>query len=69
MIEAVRNVTIAPHAGLSIGAFEMLDRSLTPVTGYRFGQRRMTPCMPTFAAEDCDQPQEAFHFLAPDVGG
>ncbi len=65
VIEAVRNVTIAPHAGLSIGAFEIFDRFFDAGHCYRFGPAAHDTVHAMFAAEDSDQPREAFHFLCP----
>jgi beta-mannosidase len=65
VIEAVRNVTIAQHAELSIGAFEMFDRFFDAGHCYRFGPAAHDTVHATFAVEDSDQPREAFHFLCP----
>ncbi|MDB5501644.1 MAG: manB [Tardiphaga sp.] len=65
VIEAERNVTIAPHAALSIGAFEILDRFFDAGHCYRFGPAAHDTVHATFAAEDSDRPREAFHFLCP----
>jgi beta-mannosidase len=65
VIEAERNVTIAPHAGLSIGAFALFDRFFDAGHCYRFGPAAHDTVHGTFATEDSDRPQEAFHFLRP----
>lgn len=65
VIEATRAITIAPHAGLSIGAFEIFDRFFDAGHCYRFGAASHDTVHATFAAADSDQRPEAFHFLAP----
>jgi beta-mannosidase len=65
VIEAVRDVSVAPHGGLSIGAFEMFDRFFDAGHCYRFGPAAHDTVHATFAADDSDQPHEAFHFLCP----
>lgn len=65
VIEAARDVTVAPQAGLSVGAFALFDRFFDAGHCYRFGPAAHDTVHATFAAEDSDQPQEAFHFLGP----
>ncbi|MDB5533580.1 MAG: manB [Hyphomicrobiales bacterium] len=63
VIEAERDVTVAPHAGLSIGAFELFDRFFDAGHCYRFGPAAHDTVHATFTIEESDQPLEAFHFL------
>ena len=65
VIEAMREVTVAPHAGLSIGAFALFDRFFDAGHCYRFGPAPHDTVHAMFAAGDSDRPQEAFHFLGP----
>jgi beta-mannosidase len=65
VIEAERYVTVAPHSGLSIGAFALFDRFFDAGHCYRFGPAAHNTVRATFTAEVSDQPQEAFHFLGP----
>jgi beta-mannosidase len=65
VIEAERNLTVAPHAGLSIAAFALFDRFFDAGHCYRFGPAAHDTIHATFAAENFDQPREAFHFLGP----
>jgi beta-mannosidase len=65
VIEAERDVTVAPHAGLTIGAFALFERFYDAGHCYRFGPAAHDTVHATFAAENSDRPQEAFHFLGP----
>ncbi len=65
MIEASRDVTIAPHSGLSIGSFDLFDRFFDAGHCYRFGPAPHDTVHASFIAETADQRQEAFHFLSP----
>ncbi|UZE47083.1 glycoside hydrolase family 2 protein [Rhodopseudomonas sp. P2A-2r] len=65
VIEAERHVTVAPHSGLSIGAFALFDRFFDAGHCYRFGPAAHDTVHATFAAENSDRPHEAFHFLGP----
>lgn len=64
VIEASRDVTVAPHAGLSISAFDLLDRFFDAGHCYRFGPAPHDTVHATFITEDAGQSREAFHFLA-----
>jgi beta-mannosidase len=65
VIEAARDITVAPQAGLSIGAFALFDRFFDAGHCYRFGPAAHDTVHATFATAESDQPQEAFHFLCP----
>jgi beta-mannosidase len=65
VIEATRDVTVAPHAGLSIGAFALFDRFFDAGHCYRFGPAAHDTVHAAFTADSSDLPQEAFHFLGP----
>jgi beta-mannosidase len=65
VIEAQRDITIAPHAGLSIGAFALFDRFFDAGHCYRFGPAAHDTVHAAFVADDYDQALEAFHFLDP----
>lgn len=65
VIEASRDVTIAPHSGLSIGSFDLLDRFFDAGHCYRFGPAPHDTIHASFIAEGADQPLNAFHFLSP----
>jgi beta-mannosidase len=65
VIETSREVTIAAHGGLSIGAFALFDRFFDAGHCYRFGPAAHDTVHATFAAEPDGQPLEAFHFLNP----
>jgi beta-mannosidase len=65
VIDAAREVTVAPHAGLSIGAFALFDRFFDAGHCYRFGPAPHDTVHASFVPDGCDQRQDAFHFLAP----
>ncbi len=65
VIEATRDVTLAPHAGLSLGSFEMFDRFFDAGHCYRFGPPSHDTVHAAFVTADADQKSEAFHFLSP----
>ncbi len=65
VIEASRAITVAPHAGLSMGAFEIFDRFFDAGHCYRFGPAPHDTVHATVATTDSDQRLEALHFLAP----
>lgn len=65
VIEATRDVAVAPYKGLSIGAFEMFDRFFDAGHCYRFGPPSHDTVHATFVTTDLDQLPEAFHFLSP----
>lgn len=60
VIEATREVGIAPHAGLSIGAFDLFDRFFDAGHCYRFGPAPHDTVHASFNGAT-----DAFHFLAP----
>jgi beta-mannosidase len=65
VIEASREVTVEPHAGLSLGSFELFDRFFDAGHCYRFGPAAHDVVHATFDGAEADQQTEAFHFLAP----
>lgn len=65
VIEASREVTVAAHGSLSIGAFALFDRFFDAGHCYRFGPAPHDTVHATFATEHAEQPLEAFHFLGP----
>lgn len=65
VIEASREVTVAPHSGLAIGSFELFDSFFDAGHCYRFGPAPHDTVHASFIAETADQPQEAFYFLGP----
>lgn len=65
VIEGRRDVTVAPHAGLSIGSFELFDRFFDAGHCYRFGPPAHDTVHATLELAGSDQGPEAFHFLSP----
>jgi beta-mannosidase len=69
VIEASREVTVGPHAGLSLGSFELFDRFFDAGHCYRFGPAAHDVVHATFEGADAGLQAEAFHFLAPPKSG
>ncbi|KAA0073011.1 glycoside hydrolase family 2 protein [Tardiphaga sp. P9-11] len=63
VIEAARDLTVAAHAGLSIGAFDLFDRFFDAGHCYRFGPAAHDVVHATFEMPTAGQPVEAFHFI------
>jgi beta-mannosidase len=63
VIEAARDVTLAAHAGLSIGAFDLFDRFFDAGHCYRFGPAAHDVVHATFEMPTAGQPVETFHFI------
>jgi beta-mannosidase len=63
VIEAARDVTVAPHGGHSIGAFALFDRFFDAGDCYKFGPAPHDVVHAAFAASGSSQVVEAFHFL------
>jgi beta-mannosidase len=63
VIAAARDVAVAAHAGLSIGAFDLFDRFFDAGHCYRFGPASHDVVHATFEMPTAGQPVEAFHFI------
>jgi beta-mannosidase len=69
LIEAAREVTVAAHSGLSIGAFDLFDRFFDAGHCYRFGPAAHDVVHARFEPHSAKQSVESFHFLTPPTSG